>query len=69
MRLFTILDLALKVADLTIDVEPQTGRAAEFEDFTARTPIVLGAVTHTVFKFRIAVKLAVADALDTVDRT
>jgi len=58
MGLITIVDFELKIANLSIDVEPEAGRTAEFEDFATRAPIVscavadsLGVVTRIPIEF------------------
>jgi hypothetical protein len=47
VRFLTIVpfDFRLEIANLTINVEPKTGRTAEFEHFASRTPIVFGAIS------------------------
>ena len=66
MRFFAVSDFGLEVADLSVNIEPKTGRAFEFKDLSARTPVVLGTVADAVFEFRISVEFSVGNALDSL---
>lgn len=61
VRLFTIIDLKLKVTNLTIDIKPKTSGATELKHLAAWAPVILGTIANAN-RLGVTIEFTILDA-------
>lgn len=67
MRFFAVANFGLKIANLSVNIEPKAGTAAELQDLSPWAPVVAGTISYTN-GVGVSIEFAVVNALHAVYR-